>query len=117
MPPYYATVRVILSVTDEYFINYFLTQQPLKRALERMGVANLISDKFDNSLSFMVMSQLKKLKNQAKAEYDKICAEVKTFILSEHAVNMTNLSCSCRWKSALVKITLSARGQTRLAHL
>lgn len=56
--------------------NFFSILQPLKRALERMGVSNLISDKFDNSLSFLVMSQLKKMKNQAKVEYEKVCAEV-----------------------------------------
>ncbi|KAK8381703.1 hypothetical protein O3P69_015031 [Scylla paramamosain] len=56
MPPYYAN--------------------PLKRALGRMGAPNLVPDNLDNSLSFQVTNHLKKLKNQAKLEYERICLEV-----------------------------------------
>ncbi|KAK4305504.1 hypothetical protein Pmani_022610 [Petrolisthes manimaculis] len=56
MPPYYAN--------------------PLKRALGRMGAPNLVPDNLDNSLSFQVTNHLKRLKNQAKLEYERICLEV-----------------------------------------
>jgi hypothetical protein len=57
MPPYYAG--------------------PLKRALLRMGagnIAQLIPE--ENYLSYSVLTYLKKLKNQAKTEYDRTCNEV-----------------------------------------
>ncbi|XP_076029735.1 integrator complex subunit 6 isoform X2 [Oratosquilla oratoria] len=56
MPPYYAI--------------------PLKRALGRMGAPNLVPETLDNSLSFQVTNHLKRLKNQAKLEYERICLEV-----------------------------------------
>jgi len=56
MPPYYAN--------------------PLKRALSRMGAPNLVPDNLDNSLSYQVTNHLKRLKNQAKMEYERICLEV-----------------------------------------
>ena len=40
--------------------------QPLRRALSRMGVANLVPDQMDNCLSYSVVSYLKKLKNQVR---------------------------------------------------
>ena len=57
MPPYYAS--------------------PLRRALTRMGVGtlavNLIPEAIDSSiLSYSVQNYLKRLKNQAKTEYDRI---------------------------------------------
>ena len=49
---------------------------PLRRALTRMGAGNLatalISEAMDNSLSYSVLNYLKRLKNQAKMEYDRI---------------------------------------------
>lgn len=36
----------------------------------------IIPDNMDNTLSFSVLTYLKKLKNQAKVEFDKLCAEV-----------------------------------------
>lgn len=54
--------------------------QPLRRALARMGAHNLVPDNLDNCLSFQVSNHLKKLKNQGKIEYDRICAEVSTFM-------------------------------------
>ena len=51
-------------------------EQPLRRALARMGAHNLVPDNLDNCLSFQVSNHLKKLKNQGKIEYDRICAEV-----------------------------------------
>ncbi|XP_049880396.1 integrator complex subunit 6 [Pectinophora gossypiella] len=55
--------------------------QPLRRALAKMGasaplVQSLIPDTQDNSLSFSVLNYLKRLKNQAKIEFDKLCADV-----------------------------------------
>ncbi|KAG7310901.1 hypothetical protein JYU34_003733 [Plutella xylostella] len=54
---------------------------PLRRALAKMGasaplVQSLIPDTQDNSLSFSVLNYLKKLKNLAKIEFDKLCADV-----------------------------------------
>jgi len=57
MPPYYAG--------------------PLKRALVRIGaavIAQLVSE--ENYLSYTVLNYLKKIKNQAKVEYDKACNDV-----------------------------------------
>ncbi|KAI8438346.1 hypothetical protein MSG28_010912 [Choristoneura fumiferana] len=54
---------------------------PLRRALTKMGasaplVQSLIPDTQDNSLSFSVLNYLKRLKNQAKIEFEKLCADV-----------------------------------------
>lgn len=56
MPPYYAV--------------------PLRRALHRMGAANLIPDNLENYLSYSVLNYLKKLKNQAKVEFEKLIVSV-----------------------------------------
>lgn len=55
--------------------------QPLRRALTKMGASaqllqSLIPDSQDNSLSFSVLNYLKRLKNQAKVEFEKLCADV-----------------------------------------
>ena len=48
---------------------------PLRRGLTRMGAGNLattlIPETMDNCLSYSVLNYLKRLKNQAKIEYDK----------------------------------------------
>ncbi|CAK1601893.1 unnamed protein product [Parnassius mnemosyne] len=54
---------------------------PLRRALTKMGasaplVQSLIPDTQDNSLSFSVLNYLKRMKNQAKMEFEKLCADV-----------------------------------------
>lgn len=63
------------------FHNYLRTMPsyyagPLRRALTRMGAGNLatslIPENMDNSLSYSVLNYLKRLKNQAKQEYDRI---------------------------------------------
>ncbi|XP_054169012.1 integrator complex subunit 6-like isoform X2 [Oppia nitens] len=51
---------------------------PLKRALQRMGAPNLVPDQMENCLSYPVLNYLKKLKNLAKAEYEKLVASVGT---------------------------------------
>jgi len=73
-----------LKPTNEWrtqFHNYLRTMPtyyagPLRRALTRMGAGNLatalISEAMDNSLSYSVLNYLKRLKNQAKMEYDRI---------------------------------------------
>lgn len=73
-----------LKPTNEWrtqFHNYLRTMPtyyagPLRRALTRMGAGNLatalISEANDNSLSYSVLNYLKRLKNQAKMEYDRI---------------------------------------------
>ncbi|KAK3094412.1 hypothetical protein FSP39_001482 [Pinctada imbricata] len=49
---------------------------PLRRALARMGAPMLVPDNMDNSLSYSVITYLKKLKNQAKIEMDRLIASV-----------------------------------------
>ncbi|CAB4057692.1 INTS6 [Lepeophtheirus salmonis] len=72
-----------LKPTNEWksqFNNYLKTMPsyyagPLRKALTRMGAGNLaislIPDSLDNCLSYTVSTYLKRLKNQAKLEYDK----------------------------------------------
>lgn len=55
--------------------------QSLRRALTRMGAPaplaqTLIPDNMDNSLSYSVLNYLKRLKNQAKIEFDRLCNDV-----------------------------------------
>ncbi|CAH2050265.1 unnamed protein product, partial [Iphiclides podalirius] len=59
--------------------SYYVT--PLRKALTKMGasaplVQSLIPDTQDNSLSFSVLNYLKRMKNQAKMEFEKLCADV-----------------------------------------
>ncbi|KAJ8977261.1 hypothetical protein NQ317_003962 [Molorchus minor] len=54
---------------------------PLRRALTRMGTPvalaqTLIPENSENGLSYSVSNYLKRLKNQAKVEYDKMCSEI-----------------------------------------
>ncbi|KAK3590010.1 hypothetical protein CHS0354_035043 [Potamilus streckersoni] len=63
------------------FENYLKTMpgyfaQPLKRALGRMGAHNLVPDNLDNCLSYSIVTYLKKLKNTAKMEMDRLIASV-----------------------------------------
>ncbi|KOX78227.1 Integrator complex subunit 6-A [Melipona quadrifasciata] len=78
-----------LKPTNEWrtqFQNYMRTMPTyyaasLRRALTRMGAPaplaqTLIPDNMDNSLSYSVLNYLKRLKNQAKIEFDRLCNEV-----------------------------------------
>lgn len=54
---------------------------PLRRALTRMGTPlalaqTLIPENAENCLSYSVLNYLKRLKNQAKVEYDRLCNEI-----------------------------------------
>lgn len=54
---------------------------PLRRALSKMGasaplVQSLIPETQENALSFSVLNYLKRLKTQAKNEFEKLCADV-----------------------------------------
>ncbi|KAK6195809.1 hypothetical protein SNE40_001162 [Patella caerulea] len=65
----------------QQFDNYLKTMPgyyagPLRRALARMGAPNLVPDQMDNCLSYSVITYLKKLKNQAKVEMDRLLASV-----------------------------------------
>ncbi|XP_074598860.1 integrator complex subunit 6-like [Brevipalpus obovatus] len=51
---------------------------PLKRAIQKMGGPNLIPDNMENCLNYSVLNQLKRLKNQAKVEFEKVIASVGT---------------------------------------
>ncbi|KAL2731403.1 integrator complex subunit 6 [Vespula squamosa] len=93
-----------LKPTNEWrtqFQNYMRTMPTyyaasLRRALTRMGAPTplaqtLIPDNMDNSLSYSVLNYLKRLKNQAKIEFDRLCNEVISKQVA--AANMTkNLS-------------------------
>uniref|UniRef100_A0A0B7AHQ3 Integrator complex subunit 6-like beta-barrel domain-containing protein n=1 Tax=Arion vulgaris TaxID=1028688 RepID=A0A0B7AHQ3_9EUPU len=48
----------------------------LRRALARMGAPNIVSDSMDNCLSYSVITYLKKLKNQARMEMDRLNASI-----------------------------------------
>lgn len=78
-----------LKPTNEWrtqFQNYMRTMPayyaaPLRRALTRMGIPvalaqTLIPDNAENSLNNSVLNYLKRLKNQAKTEFDKLCNDV-----------------------------------------
>jgi len=53
---------------------YYATN--LRRALSRMGAPNLVSDNWDHCLSYSVITYLKKLKNQARMEMDRLNASI-----------------------------------------
>ncbi|XP_046654830.1 integrator complex subunit 6-like isoform X2 [Daphnia pulicaria] len=68
-----------------HFANYLRTMPPyyaapLRRALTRMGAPNLAStlipESLDNNLSYSIVNYLKRLKHQAKVEFDRVCSEV-----------------------------------------
>ena len=61
-----------LSATPSYYLG------PLRRALNRMSLHGMLPDvvSVDNSLSYGIISYLKRLKNQAKLEYEKIVSSV-----------------------------------------
>ncbi|XP_043283849.1 integrator complex subunit 6-B isoform X2 [Venturia canescens] len=78
-----------LKPTNEWrtqFQNYMRTMPTyyaasLRRALTRMGASTplaqtLIPDNMDNSLSYSVLNYLKRLKNTAKVEFDRLCNDV-----------------------------------------
>ncbi|KFM75737.1 Integrator complex subunit 6-A, partial [Stegodyphus mimosarum] len=48
---------------------------PLKRALQKMGPPNLVHDTMENCLSYNVLNYLKRLKNQAKTEFEKLICQ------------------------------------------
>ncbi|KAF5308887.1 hypothetical protein FQR65_LT00587 [Abscondita terminalis] len=68
------------------FQNYMRTlpayyAAPLRRAITRMGAPvalaqTLIPETAENCLSYSVLTYLKRLKNQAKSEYDRLCGEI-----------------------------------------
>ncbi|XP_017782990.1 PREDICTED: integrator complex subunit 6-A isoform X2 [Nicrophorus vespilloides] len=68
------------------FQNYMRTlpayyANPMRRALTRMGTPlalaqTLIPENAENCFSYTVMNYLKKLKNVAKVEYDRLCNEI-----------------------------------------
>ncbi|XP_063239498.1 integrator complex subunit 6 [Bacillus rossius redtenbacheri] len=68
------------------FMNYLRTMPayyagPLRSALTRMGAPSnlaqaLVTDTYDNYLNYSILTYLKRLKNQAKVEFDRLCNEV-----------------------------------------
>lgn len=77
---------------DDYVKNMPLYYAgPLKRALQRLGApANLIPDNMENGLSFPIQNHLKRLKNQAKAEFDKVVSFVGVTAASNNNNNNGN---------------------------
>ncbi|KAL4220725.1 Integrator complex subunit 6 [Mactra antiquata] len=77
------------------FDNYIKTMpgyyaQPLKRALARMGAHNLVPDNMDNCLSYSVITYLKKLKNMAKMEMDRLVASVGSKIPPHEGIKVSS---------------------------
>lgn len=71
------------------FDNYLKTMplyyaQPLKRALQRMAVPNLVPDTMDTCLSFVVLNYLKRVKNQAKIEFERLVLQVGKVQIHNH---------------------------------
>lgn len=82
----------ILFIINDTLTLHIFGLQSLRRALTRMGAPaplaqTLIPDNMDNSLSYSVLNYLKRLKNQAKIEFDRLCNEVLSKQLA--AANMT----------------------------
>ncbi|XP_046613078.1 integrator complex subunit 6 isoform X1 [Neodiprion virginianus] len=86
------------------FQNYMRTMptyyaSSLRRALTRMGAPTplaqtLIPDNMDNSLSYSVLNYLKRLKNQAKIEFEKLCNEVISKQVANANLNKTLVNCN-----------------------
>lgn len=94
---------ILLNRGDSYivfdYLLYLFELQSLRRALTRMGAPTplaqtLIPDNMDNSLSYSVLNYLKRLKNQAKIEFDRLCNEVisKQVAAANMTKNLTNAS-------------------------
>lgn len=72
----------LLKKSIQYTFSINSVLQPLRRALARMCSPQstlpqtLVPDSLENSLSYSVLNYLKRLKNQAKIEYDRLCNEV-----------------------------------------
>ncbi|GAB1866663.1 Integrator complex subunit 6-A [Camponotus japonicus] len=73
----------------------------LRRALTRMGASaplaqTLLPDTMDTSLSYSVLTYLKRLKNLAKLEFDRLCSEVisKQVAVSNLTKNLSNCTTS-----------------------
>lgn len=65
--------------------------QPLRRAMQRMSVPNLVPDSLsDNCLSYSISNYLKRLKNQAKLDFEKLISVVGK-VLPQHQVDSIKL--------------------------
>ncbi|MBN3274804.1 INT6 protein, partial [Polyodon spathula] len=64
--------------------------KPLKKALRMMGAPNLIAESMEYGLSYSVVSYLKKLSQQAKAESDRVIALVGKKPVQENGVQVKN---------------------------
>ncbi|XP_064638509.1 integrator complex subunit 6-like [Lineus longissimus] len=85
------------------FDNYLKTMpayyaQMLRRALARMGTPSLVPDNLDNNLSYSVISYLKKLKNQAKVEYERLVSSV-----GQKTINAEGIKVQSRTKTSILK--------------
>lgn len=80
---------------------------PLRRALTRMGTPlalaqTLIPENAEN-LSYSISNYLKRLKNQAKVEYEKLCSEI---TLRQNAMNNLKINSNSEQIRVLPKVTL-----------
>lgn len=84
------------------FQNYLRTlpayyANPLRRALTRMGtplaLAQTLIPENSENLSYSVSNYLKRLKNQAKVEYDKLCSEI---TIRQNTVSRYNIRHLCQ---------------------
>ncbi|XP_041114924.1 integrator complex subunit 6-like isoform X3 [Polyodon spathula] len=76
--------EVYLKTMPPYYIG------PLKKALRMMGAPNLIAESMEYGLSYSVVSYLKKLSQQAKAESDRVIALVGKKPVQENGVQVKN---------------------------
>ncbi|MGH0117479.1 UNVERIFIED_CONTAM: hypothetical protein FKN15_078173 [Acipenser sinensis] len=76
--------EVYLKTMPPYYIG------PLKKALRMMGAPNLIAENMEYGLSYSVVSYLKKLSQQAKAESDRVIALVGKKPVQENGVQVKN---------------------------
>ena len=91
LPDYNLILNAYVSINFSVLNNsqdLLLFWQPLRRAMSRMGAHNLVPDNMDNCLSYSVVSYLKKLKNQAKVEYEKIVASVGQSMLAPEGIKV-----------------------------
>ncbi|XP_033866023.1 integrator complex subunit 6-like isoform X3 [Acipenser ruthenus] len=76
--------EVYLKTMPPYYIG------PLKKALRMMGAPNLIAENMEYGLSYSVVSYLKKLSQQARAESDRVIALVGKKPVQENGVPVKN---------------------------
>ncbi|CAI6367501.1 unnamed protein product [Macrosiphum euphorbiae] len=116
-PEWRAQFQAYLRSTPGYY------NAPLRRALTRMGVpstvvTSLVPDTADNaSLSYSVLSYLKRLKTQAKTEYDRLCTEVTNKQTAKTNLNLADYVRVNHISSLKKDMTTNPQLQNKFIHL